>query len=80
MLKWCILNTKSTDPVETQPDWAAAQKKKRGRKPKVLAGVEAHHKDGRNSDKRRVREERSDTESSDHGELQTQTFSCALLP
>lgn len=44
----------------------------------------AHHKDGRASEKQEVREEKSDSESSEHGELQnrshTRIFSvCSLV-
>ncbi|XP_040923067.1 BAH and coiled-coil domain-containing protein 1 [Toxotes jaculatrix] len=58
---------------DPQQDWAAGQtmKRKRGRKPKVLMGVDpnrAHHKDGRVSEKQEVREEKSDSESSEHEE------------
>lgn len=57
---------------DLQHDWAAGQtvKRKRGRKPKVMMGVNLnrpHHKDDRASEKQ---EERSDSESSEHGELQ----------
>lgn len=63
------------DPLDSRLDWAAGQavKRKRGRKPKVLMGVDpnrAHHKDSRASDKQEVREEKSDSDSSEHGELQ----------
>ncbi|XP_053269533.1 BAH and coiled-coil domain-containing protein 1 [Pleuronectes platessa] len=56
---------------DPQQDWAARQtmKRKRGRKPKVLTGVDSHrvhHKDGRTSDKQGVREEKSHSESSEH--------------
>lgn len=58
-----------------QQDWAASQlvKKKRGRKPKVLVDVSQnrpYHKDSRPSEKQDVREDKSDSESSDHGEWQ----------
>uniref|UniRef100_A0A665WAH3 BAH domain and coiled-coil containing 1b n=1 Tax=Echeneis naucrates TaxID=173247 RepID=A0A665WAH3_ECHNA len=58
---------------DPRQDWEASQttKRKRGRKPKVLMGVNqnrAHHKDGRASDKQEIREERSDSESSEHEE------------
>lgn len=60
---------------DLQHNWAAGQtvKRKRGRKPKVMMGVNLnrpHHRDGRASEKQEVREERSDSESSEHGELQ----------
>lgn len=63
------------DQSDLQQDWAAGQtaKRKRGRKPKVLMGVNPnrpHNKDGRASEKQDVREEKSDSESSEHGELQ----------
>ena len=62
-------------------------KRKRGRKPKVLMGVDSHrvhHKDGRTSEKQGVREEKSHSESSEHGELlythtHTHTFNRFVL-
>lgn len=67
----------TVDPLDPQQDWAACQtvKRKRGRKPKALMGVgpnRAHHKDERTSEKRENREEKSDSESSEHGELLAQ--------
>ncbi|XP_029977726.1 BAH and coiled-coil domain-containing protein 1 isoform X2 [Sphaeramia orbicularis] len=58
---------------DPQQNWVASQtvKRKRGRKPKLLMGVNpnrAHHKDERASEKQEVREEKSDSESSDHEE------------
>ncbi|XP_059181269.1 BAH and coiled-coil domain-containing protein 1 [Centropristis striata] len=58
---------------DMQQDWAAGPtvKRKRGRKPKVLIGVNmnaAHQKDGRTSEKQEVREEKSDSESSEREE------------
>lgn len=58
---------------DLQQAWAAGQtvKRKRGRKPKVLMGVnssKSHHKDGQASEKQEVREEKSDSESSEHEE------------
>nr|XP_046234179.1 BAH and coiled-coil domain-containing protein 1 isoform X2 [Scatophagus argus] len=58
---------------DLQQDWAAVQtaKGKRGRKPKVLMGVNPnrpHHKDSRVSEKQNVKGERSDSESSEHEE------------
>lgn len=63
------------NPPDSQQDWAAGQtvKRKRGRKPKVVMGVDAnraHHKDSRASEKQEVRGEKSDCDSSEHGELQ----------
>lgn len=59
------------NPLDSQLDWAADQavKRKRGRKPKVLMGVNlnrVYHKDSRVSDKR---EGKSDSDTSEHGEL-----------
>ncbi|KAG7506255.1 BAH and coiled-coil domain-containing 1 [Solea senegalensis] len=54
---------------DLQQDWAAGQKRKRGRKPKVLLGVNSnrsHHKEDQTSDKHGVRGEKSDSESSEH--------------
>ncbi|XP_031147134.1 BAH and coiled-coil domain-containing protein 1 isoform X2 [Sander lucioperca] len=58
---------------DLQQDWAAGQtmKRKRGRKPKALMGVNtnrAHHKNNRIFEKQEVREERSDSESSEREE------------
>ncbi|XP_042363275.1 BAH and coiled-coil domain-containing protein 1 isoform X2 [Plectropomus leopardus] len=58
---------------DLQQDWAATQtaKRKRGRKPKVLMGVNtnrAHHKDDQTSEKQEVKEEKSDSESSEREE------------
>ncbi|KAK5850621.1 hypothetical protein PBY51_001484 [Eleginops maclovinus] len=57
---------------DMQQDWEAGQKRKRGRKPKVMMAVHtkrAHHKDDRTSDKKQeVREEKSESESSEHEE------------
>ncbi|XP_049419043.1 BAH and coiled-coil domain-containing protein 1 isoform X1 [Epinephelus fuscoguttatus] len=58
---------------DLQQDWAAGQtaKRKRGRKPKVLMGVNAsraHHKDDQGSKKQEVKEEKSDSESSEREE------------
>lgn len=65
----------AVNPSDLQQDWAVGQtvKRKRGRKPKVMMGVDQnrpHHKDCWSSDKQEVREEKSDSESSEHGELQ----------
>lgn len=65
----------TVDPSDLHQDWAAGRtvKRKRGRKPEVLMGVNpkrAHYKDGRATEKQEVREEKSDIESSDCGELQ----------
>lgn len=74
----------AVNPSDLQEDWAAGQtiNRKRGRKPKVLMGVNPnrpYHKDGRTSEKQEVREEKSDSESSEHGEFhsgsQTGVFS-----
>lgn len=59
-------------PADLQPDWAPGQtvKRKRGRKPKAMMGDNLnrpHHKDDRASEKQEVREEKSDSESSEHG-------------
>ncbi|CAJ1080748.1 BAH and coiled-coil domain-containing protein 1 [Xyrichtys novacula] len=58
---------------DLQGNWDAGPtvKRKRGRKPKVLMGVNtngAQHKDSRTSDKQEVREEKSDSVSSEHEE------------
>ncbi|XP_026172239.1 BAH and coiled-coil domain-containing protein 1 [Mastacembelus armatus] len=56
---------------DPQQDWAAGQteKRKRGRKPKVLMDLNRnHHKDNRASEKQEAREEKSDSESSEHEE------------
>ncbi|KAM9336798.1 BAH and coiled-coil domain-containing protein 1 [Symphorus nematophorus] len=58
---------------DLQQDWAAGQtvKRKRGRKPKALMGVNQgrpQHKDSQASEKQEVREEKSDSESSEHEE------------
>ncbi|XP_067343685.1 BAH and coiled-coil domain-containing protein 1 isoform X2 [Channa argus] len=55
---------------DSQQDWAPGQavKRKRGRKPKVLIGMDpnrAHHKDSQGSDKQEAREEKSDSNSSE---------------
>lgn len=60
-------------PSDTLQDSGAGQaaRSKRGRKPKVLRGVgsnRAPHKENWASEKHEVREERSDSESSEHGE------------
>lgn len=77
----------AVDPSDLQLDWAAGltAKRKRGRKPKALMGVNtnrSHHKDG--SERQEVREERTDSESSERGELQyrshTQACSRVRLP
>lgn len=65
----------AVDPLDSQLDWAAGQavKRKRGRKPKVLIGVDpsrACHKGSRASDKQEVREEKSHSDSTEHGKLQ----------
>lgn len=64
----------SVDPSEPQQDQTAAQtvKRKRGRKPKAPMDINpsrSHHKDGRAADKHEVHEEKSDSESSEPGEL-----------
>lgn len=61
-------------PSEQQQEWTAdpAGQRKRGRKPKVASGVKSkgsHYKDDRLSERRKVTEERSDSESSEHGEF-----------
>lgn len=61
-------------PSELQQEWIADQagQRKRGRKPKVAPGVKSkgpHYKDDRPSERRKVTEERSDSESSEHGEF-----------
>ncbi|XP_072230050.1 BAH and coiled-coil domain-containing protein 1 isoform X2 [Leuresthes tenuis] len=58
---------------DLQQDQAAGQteKRKRGRKPKILMGINpnrTHHKDSRATEKHDVREEQSDSENSDHEE------------
>uniref|UniRef100_UPI0037E799F9 BAH and coiled-coil domain-containing protein 1 n=1 Tax=Semicossyphus pulcher TaxID=241346 RepID=UPI0037E799F9 len=58
---------------DLQRDWEVGPtvKRKRGRKPKALMGVNqnrAHHKDGRASDKQEARDEKSDSVSSEHEE------------
>ncbi|XP_028989169.1 BAH and coiled-coil domain-containing protein 1 isoform X2 [Betta splendens] len=58
---------------DSQLDWAAGQavKRKRGRKPKVLMGVDlnrVYRKESRVCDKREDRDERSDSDSSEHEE------------
>lgn len=63
----------SVELPDLQQDRTAGQavKRKRGRKPKVFMGINsnrAYHKDSRASEKHDVREEKSDSESSDHGE------------
>lgn len=65
----------AVNPSDLQHDWAVGQtaKRKRGRKPKVMIGVNQNrpqHKDCWSSDKQDVREEKSDSDSSEHGELQ----------
>lgn len=61
-------------PSDLQQEWTADQagQRKRGRKPKVAPGVKSkgpHYKDERPSERRRATEERSDSESSEHGEF-----------
>ncbi|KAM4623762.1 LOW QUALITY PROTEIN: BAH and coiled-coil domain-containing protein 1 [Polymixia lowei] len=63
----------TVDPSDLQQDWAANQtvRRRRGRKPKVLMGVDptrAHLKGGVASDKQEVRDEKSDSETSGHEE------------
>lgn len=64
--------SRAVNPSELQQDWSAGQnaKAKRGRKPKLMNSKERlHHKDGRSSEKQTVVEERSGSESSEHGEI-----------
>ncbi|KAM6897720.1 LOW QUALITY PROTEIN: BAH and coiled-coil domain-containing protein 1 [Xenentodon cancila] len=77
-----VLHSSEEDPSKShcrqegkdlQQDRPAAQtvKGKRGRKPKVLMGIDsnkAHHKDSQASEKHEAREDRSDSEGSDHKE------------
>lgn len=61
-------------PSELQQEWTADQvgQRKRGRKPKVAPGVKSkgpQYKDDRPSERRKATEERSDSESSEHGEF-----------
>lgn len=61
-------------PSELQQEWIADQagQRKRGRKPKVAPGIKSkgpHYKDDRPSERRKVTEERSESESSEHGEF-----------
>lgn len=70
-----LKSSPALDPSDLQQDWAASQavKRKRGRKPKVLMGVNpnrAHHKDSWAFEKQAVRDDKSDSETSEHGELQ----------
>lgn len=65
-------SSRSVNPSELQQDWTAGQnvKAKRGRKPKLMNSQERlHHKDERSSEKQAVVEERSESESSEHGEV-----------
>lgn len=65
-------SSRAVNPSELQQDWSAGQnvKAKRGRKPKLMNSKERlHHKDGRSSEKQAVVEERSGSESSEHGEV-----------
>ncbi|XP_071394682.1 BAH and coiled-coil domain-containing protein 1-like isoform X2 [Centroberyx affinis] len=62
----------TADPSGPQQDWAANQtaRRRRGRKPKVLMGVDpsrSHHKERQAAEKQEAREE-SDSESSGHEE------------
>lgn len=61
-------------PSELQQEWTADQvgQRKRGRKPKVAPGVKSkgpQYKDDRPSERRKAADERSDSESSEHGEF-----------
>lgn len=66
-----------------QQNWAAFQtvKRKRGRKPKLLMGGDPNraHKDERASEKQEIREDKSDSESSDHGESQQRSHTRIVL-
>lgn len=68
------------NPSDLQQDWAPGPnvKRKRGRKPKVLMSDDRpHHKDRQVSEKQELKEDKSDSDSSVHGELQgweTQVF------
>lgn len=69
-----LISTTAVDPSESRQDWEAAQtvKKKRGRKPKALIGVD-QNRAGRSSEKQETREEKSDSESSERGEFAAKT-------
>lgn len=72
-LKW-FFSLSAILPSELQQEWATDQagQRKRGRKPKVAPGGKSkgpHCKDDRPSERRKATEERSDSESSEHGEF-----------
>lgn len=72
-----LISTTAVDPSEPRQDWEAGQtvKKKRGRKPKALMSVD-QNRTGRASEKQEFREEKSDSESSEHGEFAAKQGSC----
>lgn len=73
----------AVNPSDLQQDWAPGPNvmRKRGRKPKVLMSDDRHHhKDRQVSEKQELKEDKSDSESSVHGELQgwETDFPCRL--
>lgn len=86
-----FVSRSTVSPSELQQEWTADQagRRKRGRKPKVAPGVKSKgpdYKDNRPAERRKATEERSDSESSEHGEfvlervsLQAKSCSCSFV-